>query len=89
MISLLLYMVIVTLFITLTQGDQAALHNLIKSGEVDTTSLRQYSVDKLRDICKKCKIVYSGKSQVLSLFLLVKSIQIIHVDIELWCHICR
>jgi len=45
-------------------GDQAALHNLIKRGEIEIAKIQEYTAGELKEFCKTCKIPYSGKSQV-------------------------
>ena len=46
------------------KGDQAAFHNLIKTGKIDMKQIQDYGVDQLRSYCKECNIPSSGKSQV-------------------------
>jgi len=45
-------------------GDQAALHNVIKRGEIEMAKIQEYTAGQLKEFCKFCKIPYSGKSQV-------------------------
>ena len=45
-------------------GDQAALHDLIKTGKIHMNCLEHYNAEQLKNFCKDCKIPYSGRSQV-------------------------
>ena len=45
-------------------GDQAALHDLIKNGKIEISSLQGFKAEQLKQFCKECSIPYSGKSQV-------------------------
>lgn len=45
-------------------GDQAVLHDIIKTGKIEMNRLEEYSAGELKNFCKECKIPYSGKSMV-------------------------
>ena len=40
------------------------LHELVASGECNMESLKEESMDTLKEICKFCSIPFAGKSKV-------------------------